>query len=312
MEQASSNPNNPQQFIEGSFSSNIMKLNYSNLRNQACRVIGSEGQEPGQFDFPRDIVVDSSTNHLIVSEWHNNRVQVLGDDGSFIRFIGNGRGNELNQIGFPWGLALSDGGRLFVCDNGNKRIQSWQLSDGSYLGLFQVDFKPHCVAIGPSGDQLFVSLYSNKIQVIGMDGQPIRSIGMGQGSLHGQLNYPVGLAFNSHGDLLVGDSWNKRISVFEASSGEFVTNFGQFSGGNLNLSIDSFDRVIVSDSGSHRLEFFDGGFQSIGQFGSWGNEIGQFFYPNGVRIDEQNGRLIVCDYGNHRLQIINGAATLVC
>ena len=201
------------------------------------------------------------------------------------------------------GLALSDGGRLFVCDYGNKRIQSWQLSDGSYLGLFQVDSNPNCVAIGPSGDQLFVSLDSNKIQVIGMDGQPIRSIGMGEGSRYGQLNTPVGLAFNSHGDLLVGDSNNKRISVFEASSGEFVTNFGQFSG-NLHLSIDSFDRVIVSDSESNRLEFFDGGFQSIGQFGSNGNEIGQFNCPQGVWIDEQNGRLIVCDPGNNRLQTV--------
>ena len=203
---------------------------------------------------------------------------------------------------------MSQEGRLIVCDHGNKRLQWWRKEDASHAGLFAVDSNPYCVAIGPSGDQLFVSLKSHKIGVISMDGQPIGSMGNGEGSEDGQLNFPIGVAFNSHGDVLVGDSLNKRICVFEVRSGQCIATFSdrRFSGWDLHVAVDSFDRIIVSDSGSNRLAFFDGGFESIGEFGSKGNQLGQFDYPQGVCVDEKNGRLLVCEEANHRVQILNG------
>ena len=81
---------------------------------------------------------------------------------------------------------MSQEGRLIVCDNVNKRLQWWRKEDASHAGLFAVDSNPCCVAIGPSGDQLFVSHASHKIGVISMDGQPIGSMGNGKGSKDGQ------------------------------------------------------------------------------------------------------------------------------
>jgi len=83
-----------------------------------------------------------------------------------------------------------------------------------------------------------------------MDGQPIGSMGHGRGSKDGQLDWPVGVAFNSHGDVLVGDSMNKRICVFEERSGQCIATFSdrRFGGGWLHVAVDSFDRIIVSDS----------------------------------------------------------------
>ena len=141
-----------------------------------------------------------------------------------------------------------------------------------------------------------------------MDGQPIGSMGNGKGSEDGQLDWPIGVAFNSHGDLLVGDSFNKRICVFEVRSGQCIATFSdrRFCGVFLHVAVDSFDRIIVSDCGSRRLAFFDGGFESIGEFGSKGDQLGLFSGPQGVCVDEKNGRLLVCDYSNHRVQILNG------
>jgi len=258
--------------------------------------------------------VDASNGSLIVSELGNHRIQVMRDDGSHLRYIGNGKGDAAGQLDGPRGLALSDTGRLFVCDWNSKRIQSWQVNDGSYIGQFGIDSIPRCVVIGPSKDQLFVSLDSHKIAVIGMDGQLIKSIGRGQGAKDGELNNPTGVAFNSRGELLVGERSNKRVSVFDVKNGvngEFKRKFGHFVThtkrsymSRLHIAVDSFDRVIVSDIPSDRLEFFDSNFQSIGQFGSKGNGMGQFSGLHGVRIDEPNGRLIVCDNWNNRLQII--------
>ena len=127
----------------------------------------------------------------------------MDENGRHVRFFGNGQGNQPGQLNRPWVMTMSKEGRLIVCDYLNKRLQWWRKEDASHAGLFAVDSNHRCVAIGPSGDQLFVSLDSHKIGVISMDGQPIGSMGNGKGSEDGQLNWPVGVAFNSHGDVLL-------------------------------------------------------------------------------------------------------------
>ena len=96
--------------------------------------------------------------------------------------------------------------------------------------------------------------------------------------------------------------------MFEVRSGQCIATFSdrRFGEGNLHVAVDSFDRIIVSDEGPHRLTFFDGGFQSIGEFGSKGDQLGQFFRPDGVCVDEKNGRLLVCELCNNRVQILEG------
>ena len=76
----------------------------------------------------------------------------------------------------------------------------------------------------------------------------------------------------------------------------------------LELAIDSFDRIVVSDAKSHNLSMFDGGFELIGQFGKFGNDIGQFNGPIGMCFDRKSN-LVVCDCYNHRLQLISTTTT---
>jgi tripartite motif-containing protein 2/3 len=76
----------------------------------------------------------------------------------------------------------------------------------------------------------------------------------------------------------------------------------------LELAIDSFDRIVVSDSISNKLSMFDGGFKLIGQYGSYGREIGQFNIPGGMCFDRKSN-LVVCDSCNHRLQVISTTTT---
>ena len=139
-----------------------------------------------------------------------------------------------------------------------------------------------------------------------MDGQLVSSFGS-QGSNAGQLNNPIGVALNSRGDLFVGDSNNKRVSVFDKTA-DYLCHFGSdanFDGGYaLELAIDSFDRIVVCDSESHKLSMFDGGFELIGKYGSKGRDIGQFSSPTGMCFDRKSN-LVVCDAFNHRIQVIS-------
>jgi hypothetical protein len=62
-------------------------------------------------------------------------------------------------------------------------------------------------------------------------------------------------------------------------------------------------RILVADSGNNRLEAFDSEGNFIIEFGSQGNDGGQFNDPQGLAVDA-DGNVIVVDRGNNRLQVI--------
>ncbi len=68
------------------------------------------------------------------------------------------------------------------------------------------------------------------------------------------------------------------------------------------VAYDSKGRLIVSDSGNHRLLVFEGE-KLIEQIGKEGEGAGEFREPRGIAIDSQ-GRIVVCDSGNGRIQIL--------
>jgi hypothetical protein len=65
----------------------------------------------------------------------------------------------------------------------------------------------------------------------------------------------------------------------------------------------SCNRILVADSGNHRLQAFDslGGFLS--QYGSSGSGPGQFNTPLGMAVDSA-GRVLVVDSGNDRIVVL--------
>jgi sugar lactone lactonase YvrE len=76
------------------------------------------------------------------------------------------------------------------------------------------------------------------------DGQLIRIIGGVKGSQPGQLQLPHGVALDSKGRLLVNDSDNQRVSVFD-KDGKFVEMWPYPSRGGIAVAVD--DTVYISD-----------------------------------------------------------------
>ena len=68
-------------------------------------------------------------------------------------------------------------------------------------------------------------------------------------------------------------------------------------------------RILVADSGNHRLQAFDATGAFVTAFGGPGSGPGQLNDPQGVAVDAA-GRVIVADRGNNRLQLLgfDGAA----
>jgi ABC-type Fe3+/spermidine/putrescine transport system ATPase subunit len=61
-------------------------------------------------------------------------------------------------------------------------------------------------------------------------------------------------------------------------------------------------RIAVADTHYHRVLLFSPGGELLGQFGSYGEEHGQFIYPVGL-TEDASGHIYVCEYGgNDRVQ----------
>ena len=105
--------------------------------------------------------------------------------------------------------------------------------------------QPNHVAVAPTGDVYVSDGYVNaRVVQFSAAGQFVRIIGGVKGSQPGQLQLPHGVALDSRGRLLVNDSDNQRVSVFDPA-GTFVESWPYPSRGGIAVSAD--DTVYISD-----------------------------------------------------------------
>ena len=62
-------------------------------------------------------------DHIIVTEYGNNRLLALTQEGSLRTIVGGTRGSQPLQFDKPWGVAVDHNGKIFVTDFFNHRIQ---------------------------------------------------------------------------------------------------------------------------------------------------------------------------------------------
>ena len=83
--------------------------------------IGGEGKQPGEFDFPNGLRVNSR-EELYVCDSKNNRIQVFDLDLNFKREFG-GPGTGKGQFSFPADVEFDSSDNIYISDSENHRIQ---------------------------------------------------------------------------------------------------------------------------------------------------------------------------------------------
>ena len=167
----------------------------------------------------------------------------------------------------------------------------------------------------------------------------------------GQFTSPEGIAADSLDRILVGDSANNRVQVFD-SSGNFLSEFGSFCNlefpvdcvdpdgpGPLQLGdgqfsdpigiiVDSFDRIIVADTANRRVQAFDSSGNFLFKFGSECSlsttfgcvdpdgpgplELGDGQFLGPRDVTVDNSdRIIVADGGNERVQAFDSSGNFL-
>jgi sugar lactone lactonase YvrE len=177
--------------------------------------------------------------------------RVFSRDGKFVKAFGSdglfesAHSVTIDAQGFLWVTdsaahvvsKFSPDGRLLMT-LGRKGVAG----DNTSRDLFN---QPNHVAVAPNGDIYVSDGYVNaRVVHFSSNGQFIRIIGGVKGSEPGQLQLPHGVALDSRGRILINDSDNKRVSIFD-QDGKFIETWPYPSRGGIAVSSD--DTVYVSD-----------------------------------------------------------------
>jgi len=138
---------------------------------------------------------------------------------------------------------------------------------------------------------------------------PVLQLGQ-KGIDDGCFQSPSSLVFNSKGEIVVADTDNHRIQVFDGA-GKILWKFGSKGSGNGQFDTPygvTFDhrnhQIVVADSSNHRIQICDEKGTFIRTFGSNGAANGQFESPDGVAIDKEANYVVA---SNHCIQVFDSA-----
>lgn len=76
------------------------------------------------------------------------------------------------------------------------------------------------------------------------------------------------------------------------------------------VAVTSDDRILVADTGNHRVQVFLSDGKRIAGWGARGNKPGEFLFPSGIAAGPR-GEILVADTGNDRIQVFDASGTFL-
>jgi len=208
-------------------------------------------------------------------------------------------------------------GDVVVSDRIGKAVYVFN-SDGSYVRTIQPDslkatWEPLGITFASDGT-LYVADVREKggQQVVGIDGDGniTRTLAITAKDAD-PLNYPNAMTVDEKGDLVVADSNNGRVLMFDPDGKPSVVAGPGVAEGDVGMprgvAFDSNGQLLVVDTVNHVVDIYrpadeSGKAQFVGKFGVEGVADGQFEYPNGITIDTR-AKVYVADRVNNRVQV---------
>lgn len=171
------------------------------------------GVQAGLFFGPRGVAV--SEGEIFVTDTGNERVQVFGPDGTFLRAFG-GFGSEPGKLVEPVGIAIGPDNNVYVADSGNARLSVFT-KDGTPVSQFPVPSwqaqgeRLNYIRFGPDGVLYTTSPGSQVIEAFS-NGRIAR---VADGGQDGGVASPSGITVASNGVLLLTDTRASTIEEVE-------------------------------------------------------------------------------------------------
>jgi signal transduction histidine kinase/sugar lactone lactonase YvrE len=276
---------------------------------------------------PASIAIDS-TGKTYVAIPYQHIIEIFGNDGAFLGYIGNPgiEGSGDYEFKYPYGIAIDSSDNLYVADTYNNKIKVFNSE-----GVFQYKFGdygtspgmlnlPFGIDITSDGKVYIANTGNDNIEIFEQAGINIGTIGTN--TPVGNISDPQAVKIRSDGTIFISDTGNSRILIYNddysynSYIGSYIQSATSSSFVNLgfprSLAFDSSNNLYISNPGYGLSSSRDtvvavntDGFL-IGYFGSPGGDDGQFSLPWGLAF-KNSGEIIAADYNGERIQTFNNS-----
>lgn len=222
--------------------------------------------------------------------------------------------SNLTGEGFekPYAVAAHRG-RIFVSDTAVNAIKVFDIPGRKYFKITETPTggigKPLGIDVDGIGNLYVADATNRVVHVFDRDGKYLSKIGDGK-----QFDRLSSVTVNKEGTRLYAidiggvQSENHRVRVFDAKTGEFLSDIGKRGAGNgefnlpRDLAIGRDGRLYVVDGGNFRVQIFDRDGNYISSFGKVGKQMGDFARPKEIATDTE-GNVYVADsaFGNFQI-----------
>lgn len=223
----------------------------------------------------------------------------------------------------PRGVAVGRNGLLYVVDSGASRVvafrpdgtvaQQWGRK-GSGEGEFN---EPWGIAVAPTGEVYVADTWNHRVQKFDSNGRFITQWGSladtkGQtGVQPGGFYGPRGIAIAPNGNVLVTDTGNKRVQLFDPQ-GRFLSMFGgdgtepgKFKEP-VGVAVDGAGNVYVADTWNRRIQKLDPSGQPLAQFAAPGWDSQSIINKPYLAVNQQ-GQIFYTEPEKHRFLVLDSS-----
>jgi hypothetical protein len=231
-----------------------------------------------ELGYPNSVAIDSSGN-LVVDDTSNHLIRVVASNSATFYgqamsvgdiytvagdgtsgYSGDGGPARSAELSAPFAVAVDAHDNVITADANNNRIRITAKKTGTYYGIAMT--KGHIYTVAGTGGS-------------GYNGD-------GGLATSAMLAEPLGVAVDSHGNILISDSINKRIRAVAGTTGTFY---------GVSMTADDIYTVAGNGTSGHAG---DGGPAVAAELGG---------VQQGISVDAR-GDLLLADFSNDRIRIV--------
>lgn len=201
----------------------VFKLSHDGTLLLALGMDRVPGADSSHFNLPTDVAVLPDGDFYISDGYANTRVAKFSAAGQFL-FQWGIKGSGPGQFDLPHGIAIDGGGRVYVADRSNARVQVFD-SKGGFIAEWKNAKlgRPYAIAIGQEGmayiidggDQPLEPPDRSRALKLSLDGKVEAMFGR-FGNYDGQFRLGHDIAVAEDGAVYIVDAWGMRVQKFLA------------------------------------------------------------------------------------------------
>lgn len=263
-------------------------------------------------------------------------------------FSGDGGAASSAQFSYPYAVAVTSAGTVYVADQVNNRIRkitstgiiSTIAGNGTYgnggAATAATLANPQGVAVDAAGNVYVADYGNNRIRKISTTGIITNFAGSGTGidgsaATAADIYHPAAVAVDASGNVYIAETGNHRVrkvntsGIISSVAGTGVSGYSGDAGAATaaklsspyGVTVDASGNIYIADLGNNRIRKVSGGIittvagTGVAGFSGDGGAAtsANINTPYGMTLDA-SGNMYICDYNNFRIRRVSATGTI--